>query len=260
MKMTSAFVKSLVLFCFLSLLTATAIAQSVTITVANIQGSVEITRFSSSWARIVKVSANDNLMPGDIVKTNANSRVVLKLSDNSQAIISEKSTVEIKDTTNSPRTIFNVIRGKTRVKIEKLGGKPNPYRVTTPTTVIAVRGTEFDVLVKDEETKVYVNEGEVSVTSIALTKEVILTPGNFTQVRGNQPPAPPIQFRPEQNDRFFQPRDDKQGGNSPNGKPENGRSEPSKNGQPGQNGGKPSMPPSSAPPTQGGAPLPQKRP
>ena len=258
MKMTNSMVKALILFCFLSLMTTAAIAQSVTIMVASIQGSVEITRFSSSWARIVKVSANDNLVAGDIVKTNANSRVVLKLSDNSQAIISEKSTVEIKDTTSPPRAIFNVIRGKTRVKIEKLGGKPNPYRVTTPTTVIAVRGTEFDVLVKDEETKVYVNEGEVSVTSIALTKEVILTPGNFTQIRGNQPPAPPIQFKPEQNDRFFQPRDERQGGNAPN----NRDGKPDGSGQNGQNGGRTpsSMPPGGTPPTQGGAPPPQKRP
>lgn len=252
MKLANPVIKFSILFCFLALTATIAKAQSVTITVLSIQGSVEITRFSSSWARVIKVSADDSLAVGDIIKTNSNGRVVLKLSDNSQAIISEKTTVEIKDTSSSPRTIFNVLRGKTRIKIEKLGGKPNPYRVTTPTTVIAVRGTEFDILVKDDETKVYVNEGEVSVTSLKLSQEVILTPGNFTQVRGNQPPQPPIQFKPEQNDRFFRPREGMQGGNNPNNK----GGEPPKNNQAGK-------PPTSTPPNSpqgGGQPPPMKRP
>ena len=132
---------------------------------------------------------------------------MLGLADGSQAIISENTTVEIKDAKNSPRTIFNILRGKTRIKIEKLGGKPNPYRVTTPTTVIAVRGTIFDVFVKGDKTEVFVVEGEVSVTNLFVPdREVILTPGQFTRVEKEQPPRPPSPYKTERNNNFFSER------------------------------------------------------
>ncbi len=96
---------------------------------------------------------------GDVIRTFKGGRLVLGLSDGSQAIIGEQTTVEITDLSRSPRTIFNLLRGKTRVKIEKMGGRPNPYRVNTPTAVIAVRGTLFDVLVSEKETQVLAHEG-----------------------------------------------------------------------------------------------------
>jgi FecR protein len=51
-----------------------------------------------------------------------------------------------------------------RIHIQKLGGQPNPNRILTPTAVISVRGTTFDVSVNDEEaTLVEVEEGVVDV-------------------------------------------------------------------------------------------------
>jgi hypothetical protein len=61
---------------------------------------------------------------GDVIKTFKGGRLVLGLSDGSQAIIAEQTTVEITDLSRSPRTIFNVLRGKTRIKIEKMGDAP----------------------------------------------------------------------------------------------------------------------------------------
>jgi len=52
----------------------------------------------------------------------------------------------------------------TQAFIEKLGGEPNPHRVFTPTAVISVRGTIFDVAVNEYETTVVsVSEGLVGV-------------------------------------------------------------------------------------------------
>ncbi len=169
-------------------------------------GSVQLTRPDSGQMKRIPIRTGEFVFNGDLIKTGMNARLVIELKDRSQAIISPNTTVEIKDANNSPRTIFNLLRGKTRIKIEKLGGKPNPYRITTPTTVIAVRGTIFDVFVKNDETSVFVLEGEVSVALLSSPdQEVILTPGQFTKVKGNESPQPPAPFKIKQNDNIFNP-------------------------------------------------------
>src|SRR5205085_10706753 len=155
-------------------------AQAQTLVSARVLGSegpVEIQRRAQGAAVKISYRVNDELLAGDVIKTFKNGRLVLGLSDGSQAIISEQTTVEITDLSLSPRTIFNLLRGKTRIKIEKVGGRPNPYRVNTPTAVIAVRGTLFDVFVTEKETQVFVHEGEVAVSSLAMPQApVILSP------------------------------------------------------------------------------------
>lgn len=200
--------------------------------ILSFQGSVQISRGATSR---IQFKVNDTILTGDIVKTGAGSRLVLGLADGSQAIISENTTVEIKDTSAAPRTIFNVIRGKTRIRIEKMGGKPNPYRVTTPTTVIAVRGTVFDVFVKGDRTEVFVQEGEVSVSNLLFpAQEIILVPGQFTRVMKDLTPLQPAPFKPERNEEFFRPnrRGDGRDGDNDNGGGQNG---PGRNNPPRRN-------------------------
>jgi hypothetical protein len=191
--------------CLLILIASSVKAQNLaSAKILTSSGSVQITRPTGGVMNRVKLRGGDELFAGDVIKTGMDGRLVIGLKDGSQAIIISGTIVEIKDANNSPRTIFNVLRGKTRIKIEKLGGKPNPYRITTPTTVIAVRGTIFDVFVKKEETKVFVVEGEVSVALLAVPDiEVILTPGQFTRVRENEPPQTPAPFKLKQNDDVF---------------------------------------------------------
>ena len=165
---------------------------------------VQVSRTVGGKIIRVDIQQGTELFSGDVVKTGSTGRLVMLLSDGSQATISQNTIVEIADVNVFPRTIFKILRGKTRIKIEKLGGKPNPYRVTTPTTVISVRGTIFDVTVKNNETQVFVIEGEVGVFRIdSPDAEVILVPGQFTKVKGEATPEPPASFRPGKNDEFF---------------------------------------------------------
>jgi hypothetical protein len=98
-----------------------------------------------------------------------------------------------------------VIRGKTRVHIEKLGGQPNPYRVNTPTAVIAVRGTIFDVLVEGDKTQVFLHEGEVEVTNpVAPDIAVFLLAGQKTSVPLRRAPNAPSPFKAGSNDAIFE--------------------------------------------------------
>jgi hypothetical protein len=185
-------------------------AQSLTAAkILSSDGPVEIQRRAEGQTSLTKIAyrVNDELFAGDVIRTLNGGRLVLGLSDGSQAIIAEKTTVEILDLTQSPRTLFNLLRGKTRIKIEKVGGRPNPYRVNTPTTVIAVRGTLFDVFVTAKETEVFVHEGEVAVSNLAAPDAmVILSPGLRTRVEQALPPEPPTRFQLDRNNDRFNPR------------------------------------------------------
>ncbi|MGH9940058.1 MAG: FecR family protein [Blastocatellia bacterium] len=222
-----------------------------------IEGQVEIRRQGSDQARVRNISfkAEDELRAGDTIITGKSGRLVLGLSDGSQAVIAPKTTVVIKDLSASPRALFYVIRGKTRIHIEKLGGQPNPYRVDTPTAVIAVRGTIFDVLVEEEETQVFLHEGEVAVTNpTAPDKAVFLLAGQMTRVPLQRVPNAPTAFKAGRNDAIFQIRlndgktriavgvsrpDFGRGGSAPNrgAKPDFGRGVPPPNGSKPNTGG-----------------------
>lgn len=176
--------------------------------VLSIQGQVEIQRQPANQPQFQKIAfkIEDQLQAGDTIITGKNGRLVLGLSDGSQAVIAAKTTVVIKDLSQSPRTLFNVVRGKTRIHIEKLGGQPNPYRVNTPTAVIAVRGTIFDVLVDGNETQVFLHEGQVAVTNLALPDQpVILSAGQATKILMQRPPNQPNSFKDGRNDGMFKP-------------------------------------------------------
>lgn len=219
------------------------------------EGAVEITRRAQGQSQLVKIDyrVNDELVAGDVIKTAKSARLVLGLTDGSQAIIGEKTTVEITDLSQSPRTIFNVLRGKTRIKIERVGGRPNPYRVNTPTAVIAVRGTLFDVLVSEKETQVFVHEGQVAVSSPnAPNSPVLLEPGQRTRVPMSESPEAPTGFQPGRNNDSFAPRmqpDRESNGGSPvgggpnNGGGQNGGQNPPRNGPGNSNNPPPSQPP-----------------
>jgi hypothetical protein len=197
----------LVLCALTTSLTKVAHAQTLlSARVLSSEGPVEIRRATNGQAQIQPIAfkANDELNAGDTIVTGKKGRLVLGLSDGSQAVIAPQTTVVIQNLQQSPRTLFNILRGKTRVHIEKFGGQPNPYRVNTPTAVIAVRGTIFDVLVKDNETEVFLHEGQVSVFNLALPNQpVLLAPGQTTRIVGERVPRNPNTFKPGRNDDNF---------------------------------------------------------
>ena len=254
------FTKIIFVVCVLSagaLIPGPAQAQDlVSARVLSIEGQVEIRRQGDDQALVQKIAfkIEDELRAGDTIITGKNGRLALGLSDGSQAVIAPKTTVVIKDLSGSPRALFNVIRGKTRIHIEKLGGQPNPYRVNTPTAVIAVRGTIFDVLVKEDKTEIFLHEGEVAVTNQESPERAVsLSAGQMTSVQLRRTPNAPRRFKAGRNDAIFEIRlndgktriaiggsrhDFGRGGPSPNGRarPDFGRGGPPTN-APRSNGG-----------------------
>lgn len=179
--------------------------------ILSVEGPVEIRRPANNQPQLQQIAfkPSDELRAGDTIITGRKGRLVLSLSDGSQAVIAAQTTVVIKDLSQSPRTLFHVLRGKTRLQIEKLGGRPNPYRVHTPTAVIAVRGTIFDVLVEDDQTQVFLHEGEVAVTSLRWPEQpIFLTAGQTIRIRLQRPLSNPGSFKAGRNDGNFKSRRD----------------------------------------------------
>lgn len=109
---------------------------------------------------------NYRLDPGNIIETGLNGRVVISLTDGGQITVQPNSKVVLKEfrVAHSARELLEIHLGRVLVKIRSYGGKPNPYRVDSPTASIAVRGTEFSVdVLLGGDTLVVVREGQVEV-------------------------------------------------------------------------------------------------
>jgi len=91
-----------------------------------------------------------------------------------------------------PGVLLEVERGSLRALFDKLTGEDPPERiVTTPSAVLAVRGTEYGVEVsKSGHTIITVFSGEVEVVDVGRIGEpVILKAGEYGKVRRGKPPG-----------------------------------------------------------------------
>jgi FecR protein len=132
---------------------------------------------SGNFAGGFALSSGFQLNPGDRIDTRGGGRVVIDLSDGSMFVIEPQSLIVIKDfrQAESLRELFEILVGKVRVRINHFGGRPNPYRMNSPTASLAVRGTEFSIEVgADGETQVMVYEGAVEVTSLSDPNQTVL--------------------------------------------------------------------------------------
>lgn len=132
---------------------------------------------------------------GDVLKTGPDGTVTLELPDGSYMVVSENSTLTVQDFWSpNLKNLVNLMMGKVRFYIQRLGGRPNPYRVTTPTALIAVRGTTFEVTLDEAQiAEIRCLEGRVAIESVGLPdREVILEPGRKTIVRPGEYPLPPV--------------------------------------------------------------------
>ena len=115
-----------------------------------------------------------------------------QVSDGSTFEVFPNSKVVFREHLGNLEDILNVIIGRVKVVIQHLNGLPNYNKVSSPTAVISVRGTIFDVIVEDEEgtTLVSVDEGLVGVqNTTAPGNGVLVNPGESIRVYRNQPLA-----------------------------------------------------------------------
>jgi hypothetical protein len=115
------------------------------------------------------------------------------LSDGSTFEVYPNSRLVFRDTPGNWENLLEVMLGRIKVHIQKLGSQPNHNRVRTPTAVISVRGTVFHIDVEDEgsATLVYVEEGQVAVQHALMARSdpKLLNTGEWIRVYKNQPLA-----------------------------------------------------------------------
>ncbi len=136
---------------------------------------------------------------GDEVRTGSGGSVILTAPDTSYMVVSENSKLVVDDFwSGSLRSMVNLMLGQVRFYIQRLGGRPNPYSVRTPTALIAVRGTIFDVEVDPAQiVEVRCLDGQVNVQNVLFDREVILNPGYKTLVRPGEIPLMPVRNEAE---------------------------------------------------------------
>src|SRR5262245_18998773 len=124
--------KALPVFGLLLLLPSALLAQG-TVKVSSMYGPVEW-KSVTSQTFVPLTPSVQTVQLGDELKTGPGATVMLELQDSSYMVVSENSALTIQDFWSSNlRSLVNVMMGKVRFYIQRLGGRPNPYRVTTPT-------------------------------------------------------------------------------------------------------------------------------
>jgi hypothetical protein len=177
------------------LLAPTAVWAQGTLRVLSVHGRVEWKAVSGTAFVPVTAATQQPIQPGDELRTGADAEITLEVPDGSYMVVSEHSKLIVEDFwTGNLRSMINLMMGRVRFYIQKLGGRPNPYSVRTPTALIAVRGTVFDVIVDEAQiSEVRCFEGQVTVENIGRSdRQIILNPGFRTLVRPGEIPTMPV--------------------------------------------------------------------
>jgi ferric-dicitrate binding protein FerR (iron transport regulator) len=137
------------------------------------------------------LSIGDRLRQHQTVITGPDGYAKFQLSDGSIFEVYSNSKVVFRETPGIT-DLLDLLIGRIKVFIEHSKG-PNPKDVKTPTAVISVRGTVFDVAVQDAEGTTYVtlDEGVVDVRNLtAPGPSVLLQPGESILIEANKPLMP----------------------------------------------------------------------
>lgn len=158
-------------------------------------GQVSLLKDSQPWA----LSIGDSVQVKDLIMTGPDGHAVLQVSDGSTFEVYPNSRVVFRKNPPNWKDFIDVLVGRVRVHIEhyatdpfgNMKSVPNPNRVLTPTAVISVRGTTFDVSVDDDDetTLVEVEDGVVEVQHALLPRgdPKVLNAGDTLKVYRNEP-------------------------------------------------------------------------
>lgn len=161
---------------------------------AEVKGNVSLVR---NQMPPVPLHKNDTVQAGDEILADKKSSATIRMPDSSTVRIYPNSHVVLHTESGTWKEFLHVLLGNVRVQVEKLSGRPNPKNLTTPTAVIAVRGTVFGVGVeRNGDTRVGVGKGLVSVANqLHPGDEVMVKAGQSVWVRRDRRPTAPQMMR-----------------------------------------------------------------
>ena len=157
--------------------------------VVALTGQVSVLRDSIPWA----LEVGDQVFPRQVILTGPDGFARFQLADGSTFEVYPNSRAVFRNNPGDWRHLVEVWLGRLKFRIQRWNGLPNPSRVDTPTAVISVRGTVFDVEVdSDQETTlVVVDEGQVAVQHKLLPRGEprVLNAGEWIRIYRTQPLA-----------------------------------------------------------------------
>jgi len=156
--------------------------------VVSLTGQVSVLRDSFPWA----LQVGDEVRPQQVILTGPDGYADFQVSDGSTFEVFPNSRLVFRNNPGNWGDLLDMLIGRVKVHIQKWGGQPNPNNVRTPTAVISVRGTVFEVAVEDDDatTFVRVEEGQVAVRHLLKGGEPkLLNPGEWLRVYKNYPLA-----------------------------------------------------------------------
>jgi hypothetical protein len=129
--------------------------------VVTMTGQVSVLRDSEPWA----LNVGDLVQTQQVILTGPDGYAKFQTSDGSTFEVYPSSNVIFRKNPGSIHDLLDLFVGRVKIHIQRFGGQPNPNRIMTPTAVISVRGTIFDVSMNDDDqtTTVTVEEGSVEV-------------------------------------------------------------------------------------------------
>lgn len=143
-----------------------------------------------------ETEAYENLMlqKEDILRTNAESSLRLKMDENKFMLMEQETEIQLFASGDSKdsKTDIRLNYGAVTVDIREKLSEKSSYKITTPNSVMAVRGTVFTVRVFRDENRKWVTEilaleGKVSVSKIdedgVISEEVMVESGKQAIIR-----------------------------------------------------------------------------
>lgn len=167
---------------------ASAVAPFAGATISEWKGHVQL---DLPGQQVSSPTRGETLPPGTVLDTGGG-QLLLQLTDGSQVLVRAHTRLMVQQPTPADRGYFQLLLGRIRAMITKRTGGAPPFELGTPSAVIAVRGTKFEVEVnQQQETMVDVFEGLVEVTSRHSGTSVLVGVGSSTRVEMNTPPETP---------------------------------------------------------------------
>lgn len=143
------------------------------------------------------------LLPAEtLISTEDGGRMLLRLGDGSDLLVRSNTRLVLKAPEPGAWRYLQLMIGRVRAEIQKrLGGAPG-FQIGTPSAVISVRGTSFDVEVnRTGITEVDVHEGVVQLDSAkGFGESVLIRAGYSSRVgfeAGPESPRPTRDMRPD---------------------------------------------------------------
>ncbi|WP_276553836.1 FecR domain-containing protein [Shinella kummerowiae] len=111
----------------------------------------------SNWQNVVRYQ---NLLGGDVLRTNAVGQLAILFADRTQVRLGRNSALQVKQMTPGGDAMLNLQSGTMWARAQR-GGQG--LAVETPAATAAIRGTDWTLTVKGDQTSLVVLEGQVEL-------------------------------------------------------------------------------------------------